>query len=210
MADNPSGNFPTVGSNSWVNKSGGVFGFGTGDYGTYGYQMMMASSAISGVGDILASQNEANALNIKAGFSRFQAGENIKRAGMAQSEIQTQESTELQQSGSRANAIIGKQRAAYSAQGINVNTGSAELEQTTEGQMSSIDSQTIMNDAALKAWGIETGATQAAGQEQFEALGEEAQAKTSIILGGASALNQLLQQQETSERMSMMGNRSTY
>ena len=190
-----------VGNDSFIN-SPGIAGAGT-----VGQQMQAASGIIAGAGDIAAGYAQKTALGIQAGFNKFQAGENLKRAGMETAELKTQTQTQLEQSGSKANQIIGAQRAAYSSQGVNVNSGTATTEQAAEGAMSAVDTQTILNNAALKAWGIETQGVQTAGEQNLKAMGEEAQGQQSIVLGGAQALNQLFAMQETAERQSAFGSR---
>ena len=179
---------------SWLNSPG------IGGYGTYGYQVMMAAGVTAGIADIGVGINQATALGVQADFNRAQAQENIKRAGMQTAQLALETGHELGQAGSAANKVIGAQRAAYATQGVNVNTGAPMQEQTTEGAMSAQDSLAIMNNAALKAWGIETQATQTAGQQELEAQGEVAQGQQSILTGGAMAMNNLLAMQEESER----------
>lgn len=172
-------------------------------FGTYGYQTMMLSGVVAGLGDIWAGQAQSKALGIQAGFNRFQAGENVKRAGAMVSQLDEQTGALVSKAGENAKQTIGAQRAAYAAQGVNVNVGTPMQEQVAEGQMSTVDAMTLRNNAALKAWGIETQAIQTAGGLEFEAESEQAQGQQSVILGGAKAMNALLQQQEESQRSRM-------
>lgn len=163
-------------------------------FGKYGFHMMMASAAISGIGDILSAQNQANALQTQSKFNQFQSQVTLQRANVAEQANEQAEGAELQQSGSHANAIIGAQRAAYGSQGVNVNAGVPLAEQVSQGKMSAVDAMTIRNNAALKAYGINAGAIQEAGQQEFEALGESTQAQQTLALGGAKAANAITNQ----------------
>jgi hypothetical protein len=162
--------------------------------------MMMASGVMSGVSSYMKGAQQKAALDLSASFQDFQAKEDIKRAGMETSALKLQEGEQLQQVGSRANAIIGAQKAAYASQHVAVASGTAGTEEADEGRSAAADALTIRNNAILKAWGIDTGATQEAGQEELTALGQQGEGEQSLILGGAQAWNTLAQIQEESER----------
>lgn len=163
---------------------------------TYGFPMMMLSGAIAGIGDILNSKNQAAALKTQANYQTWAAGEQLHRAQLETVQVQQQTDAQLMAVGTRTNEQIGAQRTGYASQGVNVNAGTPLAEQEQAGRISAIDSMTIRNNAALKAWGINTGATEAATQERFAALGEKAQATQSLALGGAKAANDILAQED--------------
>lgn len=167
-----------------------------GFFGTYGFPMMMASGAIASAGDIFAGQNAQAALKTQAGLTQFQSQETLARAKMAVTQSGLQEQTELEQSGSHANQIIGAERAAYGSQGVSVNAGVPLAEQVSQGKMSAVDALTIRNNAALRAFGINSGAQQESSQQEFESQGETAQASQSLALGGAKAANDILNQED--------------
>jgi hypothetical protein len=163
--------------------------FTDGFFGTYGFPMMMASGAIASAGDIFAGQAQAQALQTQASFTENQAAETVKRAAMATEESGKEEQTELQQSGSHAEQIIGAERAAYGSQGVNVNAGVPLAEQVAQGKMSAVDALTIRNNASLRAFGINAGAQEQASEQEFQAMGETNEANQSLALGGAKAAN---------------------
>ena len=179
--------------------------FDDGFFGTYGFPLMMASGAVSAIGDISQTQNQANALKTQAGFSSFQAQQATTRAALGVEQVQKQEGQALLESGARANATMGAQRAAYAAGNANVNTGTPLAEQVATGQMSSVDALTIRNNAALEAYGIQLGGIQQAGQQELEALGETGEATQTLALGGAKAANDIMSQIDTYESMRARG-----
>lgn len=187
--------------NTWLSKPG----IGGKDFGTRGFQLQMGVAAVSAASDIANAKNQADALKVQAGFTKFQAQENIKRGVLESAQAGKVEQSQLMASGERSNQVIAAQRSGYAAQGVNVNAGSALDVQVAEGKMSAIDSMTIRNNAALKVWGIQTGALQTAGQQEFQAQAEDVEAKQSLALGGAKAANQVMQQLDVYESMKMRG-----
>lgn len=178
---------------------------GIGGAGSRGFQLQMGVAAISAAGDILNSQNQAAALKTSAAFQKFQATENIKRGQIQSDQAKEVEQAQLEASGSRTNQTVGAQRSSYAAQGVKVDAGSALDVQVQTGKLSAIDSMTIRNNAALKVWGIQTGSTQVAAQQEFEASAQEREAQQSLALGGAKAANQVITQLDTYESMKMRG-----
>ena len=174
-------------------------------WGTYGLPTMLLSGAVAGLGDIMAANNQSQALQSQAKLNRFQADENAKRGAMGVAQIQQETAAQLGQSGSHAQAIIGAERASFANQGVNVNAGVPLAEQVSTGKISAVDAMTIRNNAALKAWGVSTSAGQVSGQQEMEATAEDSEAKQSLALGGAKAANALITQIDTYESMRTRG-----
>ena len=178
-----------------------IAGMDSSEWSTYGYPMMMISGAISGVGSIINSQSQANALNTQASFYDWQAKENQKRSGIQLDALALNTQSQLAAQGNKANEMIGKQRTSFASQGVNVNTGSAATTQEQTGKISAANEMTIRNNAALEAWGIKTGSLQTVGQQNLMALGARTQAGQTLALGGAQAAKDLLDQQRIYEEV---------
>ena len=71
--------------------------------------------------------------------------------------------------------------------------------------MSNVDAMTIRRNAAMKAYGIQVGGIQEAGQEQLEAAGEQGQASQYLSSGGAQAANALMSQMDQYESIRARG-----
>lgn len=92
--------------------------------------------------------------------------------------------------------LIGSQRAALAAQGIDVNSGSAMDTQMDTATLGAYDVETIKNNAWREAWGLKTQASQYATQAAMAGIsgglagfaGQQAQQAT-YLTGGLSALN---------------------
>ena len=164
---------------------------------TYGFPMMMLSGLAAGIGDIVAGENQAASLRTQAKYKTWAAGENIHRAQTQTQQVQQQTDAQIAANGNRANSIVGAQRAGYANQGVNVNSGTPLALQVQTGEISNIDALTIRNNAALKAWGIQTSAQNEAAGQKFGAISDEAEAQQSLALGGAKVAGQVLRSVDT-------------
>lgn len=106
------------------------------------------------------------------------------QAGQAQAE----------DAGLRARSALGAVKAAEAAGGIDVNSGSATDAQTTEREVGLLNTNRIVNNAALQAYGYRTQETNFLAQQQL-LQGEAQQAASSALpsafgtlLSGASSL----------------------
>lgn len=83
----------------------------------------------------------------------------------------------------KAKQILGEQKAAYAASGIDVNYGSAlNVSEQTELELE-LDANTIKNNATLEAFGIRNKANQMGLQSRVEAQGLRAKAGNKMLAG---------------------------
>ncbi len=88
----------------------------------------------------------------------------------------------------RVKQLVGAQRAALAAQGIEIDADSAlDVQEDTKLQ-GELDVQTIKNNAWREAWGYKVQANNYTSQGKFAQLAGKAEATSSILTGGAKAL----------------------
>lgn len=85
--------------------------------------------------------------------------------------------------------LIGSQRAAAGAQGIDVNTGSALDVQTDAAGQGEIDALTIRNNAFREAWGYRVQASDYQTQAEFAKLSAANKSKNTILTSGMNILS---------------------
>lgn len=110
---------------------------------------------------------------VNAGISRQAARDALERGSLEADEQRKQ-----------TQQVIGSQRTAYAANGIDVNTGTAGQVQNDTAALGELDALTIMNNAAREAYGYEV---QAIDQRQQGRLAKYQGKMNAIgsILGGA-------------------------
>lgn len=80
--------------------------------------------------------------------------------------------------------IIGSQRAALAAQGIEIDSGSALDIQGDTAYLSEMDALTIKNNAAREAWGYKMDALQSGYQGQMAQYAAQNKARSTLLTGG--------------------------
>lgn len=126
-------------------------------------------------GDFQKSQYEANAK-----FSELRAEDAIRRGD--------REAIEVKKAGKR---VIGSQRAALAAQGIEVDSGTAVEVQADTAGMAAEDALRAKNNAWREAWGYRVEAANARGQGRWAAMAAENTARSTLVTGGLKAATQV-------------------
>lgn len=126
---------------------------------------------VSAVGSIMGGQAAQAAANYRAQVAR-----NMADHALAVGRV------EAQRQGFKTASILGQQRAQQSASGIDVDVGSPVDVRATAAQLGELDTQTILNNATQKAWGLRTQAT-------LDEFSGEASATEGWLKGFSSALS---------------------
>lgn len=150
----------------------------------------VAGAGISAAGAVEGGQATANAANYNAQVAKNNATIANQNADYVVAAGQEAASNE-----SRKNAAqSGKIKATQAASGVDVNTGSSKDVQVSERETGQLDSETVLNNSELKAYGYRSQATgfeATAGLETAEAeqapIGADLTAAGGL-LGSASSL----------------------
>jgi hypothetical protein len=134
-----------------------------------------AGSSIAGAFATYAAGQKAQALhNFNAEIASLQAQQALDR-GRADSRIVRQ----------RREAVVGAQRAGFSSQNIDIESGTALELQAETAQMSERDINQIESNAAREAWGYKTTASIQKWQGKVAARAATTKAVTSLLSAGA-------------------------
>lgn len=168
---------------------------------TYAEGIQYGTAGIAAVGDIWNGYNQMQAANTQASFLDQESQINLQRATQTVGSILgPEESFQLGEVGAKGAQVEGAQRAIYAGQGVNVNTGSAAMEQAQTGKMTNVAESEVRTQDALKAYGVTQEAQGVSGQQQLEALGEKNAGAQSLLLGGSQALQQMTSTYEEANR----------
>ena len=127
------------------------------------------------------AQEEAAAAN--AGISRY----NAQVADLQAAQALDQGEFTAGQIGSKSRMMVGDQRAAYAAQGIDVNSGSAADVQQATQTVSKRDIDTVRLNAMRAAWGFKTQAQSLRMMADAGIAAGNSQAAGSVLTGAAAA-----------------------
>lgn len=146
-----------------------------------------AASAAGALEGGAAQQNAANYQAAVASNNATIAEQNAAyatKAGLQQAATQSQKGA----------AIGGKIKAAQAASGVDVNSGSAVDVQQSQREVNKLDTDTVLNNAELKAYGYRTDATNFQAQAGLDEMQAEqapigaAFTATGDLLSGASSV----------------------
>jgi len=150
---------------------------------------MSTASAVQGVSSLASGVMNAQAYRQQGEFQRQQFEFN-KRIAETQAEDAIRrgdkDAVALKKSAKR---LIGAQRTALAAQGIEIDSGSALDVQMDTAQLAAQDALTIKNNAYREAWGYKVQALDYGAKGQFAELQGRQQATQSLLTGGLGALS---------------------
>jgi hypothetical protein len=158
----------------------------------------VAGGATTAIGTLEGGAAAANAANYQATVAANNAIIAKQNADYAIQSGQQQASTQSM----KGRAVAGKIKANQAASGVDVNTGSAADVQASQREVSKIDSDTVLNNAELKAYGYRSDATNFEAQKGLDQL----QAEQAPIGAAFSAAGGLLSSASSvGTRWAMMG-----
>lgn len=136
------------------------------------------------------ADQQAKSLRAQANYQKSMAEVNHLFSNIQASDAIARGEAQAKQIGQKRKAIIGTQRANLAAQGIELDSGTAlELQQDT-AQLSRLDEIQIRNNAWREAWGYKVEGAMATAQGRIAQIGNEQQARSTLMTGGIQAANQ--------------------
>lgn len=106
-----------------------------------------------------AGDYQAGIYNQNATFAEAQATDALNRGQLAE-----------QRHRAEIRGLIGSQKTAFAASGVNIDSGSALDVQTNDAGMGALDELTIRNDAAKEAWGYRVQAADYRSKSQLSRI----------------------------------------
>lgn len=120
---------------------------------------------------------EANQFEFNSRIRERQAEDALKRGHRAATEVRK-----------KTKRVIGAQRAALAAQGIELDDGSALAIQEDTAAVGEVDALTVQNNAWREAWGFKVEAADLKSRAAFTRIGGESRAKSAVVTGGLAAI----------------------
>lgn len=144
-------------------------------------------SAVSAAGSIVSAKQQSSAIRTAGQYERMVYEQNSRFAALQAQDELIRGEKEAQKRLKLSRQIIGSQRAALAAQGIDVNSDDALLVQEETRQFGAEDALTIRNNFWRSAWGYKVQANEYAGRGAFAELTAKNQARNTILTGGLQA-----------------------
>jgi hypothetical protein len=142
--------------------------------------VMAASSATGAYAQSRAQKAEAN-------FKKAQGEQNARLADMQAADAEKRGNKEANNYMRKVRGVVGSQRAALAASGVDIGSGSAlELQADTEA-LGEYDAAVIRNNAAREAWGYQAQATNFRNQAKFDYMAGKYASRNTLLTGGMQA-----------------------
>lgn len=136
---------------------------------------------------IYTSSLQADALKMQGQFQKQQFEANARIAEIQGKDAIRRGENEAQAIQGKTESLIGTQRAALGAQGIEVDSGSARDIQVDTAGLGALDQLTVKNNAMREAWGYKVQAANLTGQANVADISSKVNARNTLITGGLNA-----------------------
>jgi len=186
---------------------GGGYGTGTsvpttaGQPGA-GINPLFLLMGVQSLGTAATSYAQARALESEGAFKASVYESNKKIQELKAKDAIRRGDVEAKKAKQAAARLIGSQRAAMGAQGIDIESGSALDIQEETASLGAEDALNIKNNAWREAWGYRTVAEDYSSKAKFARLTSKSKARNTILTGGLSIAKDLA-------RASYLSNRTT-
>lgn len=158
-----------------------------------GSVLMMATQAASAVGGLATSYAQSKAQSSQGSFVQQQYESNRQIAEIQSQDAIRRGEKDASDHRKRVRRLIGAQRAALAAQGIEVNDDSAldiQLDTAGEGAM---DELTIKNNAWRESWGYRVQANDYAMRGAMAASAARNESRNTLLTGGLTFARNLIE-----------------
>lgn len=150
---------------------------------------LVGGSLLAGGMSIWQAQKQADAMRMQGEFQERTAEFNTKLSEMQAEDAVRRGNTEIVAHQAQARQIVGMQRVALAAQGIDVNKDSAYAVQDETRRVSKHDTMTIKNNALREAFGYKVQAANASAQGVISSIAAQNNADNTILTGYTNALS---------------------
>lgn len=144
-------------------------------------------SALGAGAELFGAYSSSEGLKAKGEWDRAQGEINAQLSGIAAQDAIKRGEKDAQTLRKQSKQMIGSQRAALAAQGIDVSLGSAADIQADTAELAAQDALTIRNNAWREAWGYRTQGANALSQGRISQAQSRSQAFNTMLAGGLSA-----------------------
>lgn len=150
-------------------------------------QLLVASSAAQGANSVVSSINAAGATKASARYQKFIADQNVKYGKMAEEDAIRRGDLDAAKIHKDKKRVIGSQRAAFAAQGIDVGEGSALDVQEDTDLIGTLDMIKTKNNAYREAFGYKIQSSQDTLSGKLAKIQGDTSARSSLVTGGLNA-----------------------
>lgn len=149
----------------------------------------MGATAAIAIANLAGAYSQSEAAKARGQFEQQQAEINARFADIKKREALRMGDKAAAEHGRRIKSLVGKQRTALAAQGVQVDSGTAAEIQEQTREIGRDEMETIRNNAWREAFGYEQAALADRTSGQFARIAGDFSARNTLITGGLNALD---------------------
>lgn len=138
---------------------------------------------------VVSAYQQAEAQTMQGEYQKSMFEMNVKLAGINAEDAITRGNEQASRLRSKGKSIAASQKAAFAAQGISTEGGSAEDVMAQTQMFNELDVMTVRNNAWREAWGYKNQAVEYGTKARFASMGARTESQASLLTGGLRALD---------------------
>lgn len=150
--------------------------------------LMTASYAAQGVNSLTTAYANSEAYKAKGEYDQRLSELNAKASEAQAADALQRGSVDANTQHRKTEQLLGAQRAAGGAEGVDLNSGSFADIQGETRTISAVDEATIRNNAWREALGFKVEANNARARGEFSRLSADEMARSTLVTGGLGAI----------------------
>lgn len=149
------------------------------------------SSGANAVSSLSQAYSQSQAIKMQGKFEQNQLNFNKDIAELQASDAIVRGEKDVATTKRRTRQMVGSQRAALAAQGLDVNADTSSLIQEDTAGLGAEDVTTIRNNAWREAWGYRVQALDYSSQAKFSGISSKFNAQQTLLTGGLNAAREI-------------------
>lgn len=146
--------------------------------------LFAASTAVSAISSASSAYSQSKAIKAQGNYEKNQMQFNAQVADLQATDAVNRGKSDAEIKKKQTKQIIGSQRAALAAQGIEVNSDTSSLIQQDTAGLGAEDIETIKNNAWREAWGYRVQASTYNSKAGFASVSSKFNANQTLLTGG--------------------------
>ncbi len=154
-------------------------------------EMNSALLVAQGLGTLAGSYSKSQSIRAQGSFAQSQSNLNARMAQLQAQDATLRADREAGLQSYRTKRLLGAQRAALAAQGVDVGAGSALMAKEETAAMGALDAETIRRNGIMESLGFQMQAASDVTQGRMSRLASRNAARSTILTGGLTAAREL-------------------
>jgi hypothetical protein len=162
--------------------------------------LVMAAQGVSAVTQMGQAYNESQAIRQQGRYQANEHGFNSRMAMLQAQDAEQRGEQDVQSVRLERRRLVGRQRAAAAAGGVDVNAGSALAAQEETAYYGELDALTAKRNAYREALGYESESIAQVGKARMARLAARNESRSTLLTGGLGATRDVLGAYDTYQK----------